>query len=66
MRSSLLTSVDVKIFYATEAYSSVNVPEVKYNMKILPTDEKEKVIAYKTQQLQSLRKTVHLMTKIKF
>jgi hypothetical protein len=34
--------VDVKEFHAMEAYLSLDLTKVKYNMRSLPTDEKEK------------------------
>jgi hypothetical protein len=36
-----LASVDVKEFHAMEAYLSLDLTKVKYNVKSLPTDEKE-------------------------
>jgi hypothetical protein len=45
MRSSLLASVEVSVFHATEAYSSLELSNIKYNTKRLSKDEKEDVIA---------------------
>jgi hypothetical protein len=51
MRSSLLESVEIKVFHATEAYSSLDLNKVKYNIKRLSRDGKEtrpyNLIAYK-------------------
>jgi hypothetical protein len=44
MRSSLLASVEVMEFHATEAYSSVGLTNVQYSIKRLCREEKEKVI----------------------
>jgi hypothetical protein len=38
-------SVQVSAFHATEAYSSLALTNVKYNIKRLAIDEKEEVIA---------------------
>jgi hypothetical protein len=45
MRSSLLASIKVKVFHATEAYSSLDLSKVKHNIRRLSVDEEEKVIA---------------------
>jgi hypothetical protein len=44
MRSSLLASVDVIEFQKTDAYSSLDLTNVVYNLSIHSTDEKLKVI----------------------
>jgi hypothetical protein len=44
IHSSLLASVAVNVFHATEAYSSLDVTKVKYNVRILSVVEKEKVM----------------------
>jgi hypothetical protein len=63
----LLVSAEVKVFHATEIYSSSDLTSVKYNMKRLSIDEKENVTApNKTKELESLSKyIVHVMVKIK-
>lgn len=43
--SSLLASVQTRVFHATEVYSILDVTEVKYNMKKLSVDEREVVTA---------------------
>jgi hypothetical protein len=44
MRSSLLASVDLIEFQTTDAYSSLDLTNVVYNLSIHSTDEKLKVI----------------------
>jgi hypothetical protein len=43
MRSSLLASVEVIEFHATEAYSNLGPTNVQYSIKRLCREEKEKV-----------------------
>jgi hypothetical protein len=43
MRSSLLVSLDAKLFHAVEAYTSLDPTKVKYNIKRVSRDEKEKL-----------------------
>jgi hypothetical protein len=43
MRSSLLASVEVMEFHATQTYSNLGLTDVQYIIKRLCRDEKEKV-----------------------
>jgi hypothetical protein len=45
MLSSFLASVEVIAFRATEAYSSLDLTKVKYNVRKRLAVEKEKIIA---------------------
>jgi hypothetical protein len=45
MHPSLLASVEVKVLHATEVYSSLDLTKVKYDIRRLSGDEKEKIIA---------------------
>jgi hypothetical protein len=60
MRSSLLASVVVTEFHTTEAYSSLDLINVQYNIYKEPRQEKGKVIysPNKTKLLDTLRKYV--------
>jgi hypothetical protein len=63
MRSSLLASVQLKVFHATGPCARSDLTEVKYNIRRLSGDDKEEVLA----QLQSLQKyVVHMLMTIKF
>jgi hypothetical protein len=44
MHSRLLTPEVVKVFHETEAYSSLDLTKVKYNVRILSVVEKQKVM----------------------
>jgi hypothetical protein len=48
MLLSLLASVEVKLFHATEVYSSLDVTKVKYNIRRMSIDEKEDKVGYST------------------
>jgi hypothetical protein len=65
MRSSLLESVIITEFQATEAYSNLDLTKAKYSMSTLSVVEK---VVYELTLIVSLheKKEINMMMKMKF